>query len=265
MNATSALPRLGQLLAAALILTGSHAFGQVVTTIVGDTETQTYTFTNQGPATIPITFSTLDTSLGASIETVTLQFTGISASGNATVTNLTDNVALGGVPGGYLEDLTGGFTNTYIAKSSIAPTTDQVSTSIISNTQTYTGTPPGSGTSAEQNFTTGTLIATQTTDPQNTVIADTTNYEANGPTTLTITLRAGTTVNASGDTTNYGGQTAIVGGSATALADGTLNLIYTFSGTPVPEPSKTAAIMIGFALCILVGRKYFKGRSLSVA
>jgi hypothetical protein len=65
-----------------------------------------------------------------------------------------------------------------------------------------------------------------------------------------------------GATSDSGTSTVGVSLQGFANVSGTVELIYNY--TAVPEPSKTTACMIGLALCILVGRNYFKGRGLSL-
>jgi|GEM_PF-2142039 len=254
MNATSALSQLGRVLALVLVFTGSHVFAQ--SPIV-----QTQSFSNAGPGTTPYTFNKFDSSLGT-LTGVTIELSGISTAGSATIYNTSGYpVIFGGSGGpGYNEDLTGGFTNTFVATSSTSGS-DSMTVVVTSNTQTQLSVPPGtSPTYAGNNFTTGTLNGTQSPSPADFSAGDLANYIGSGTGTITISLNSSTTVIASG---NAGSNQVYVAGNASALASGNVNLIYSY--TPVPEPSKTAAAMIGFTLVILVGRKYFKGRSLAFA
>ena len=106
-------------------------------------------------------------------------------------------------------------------------------------------------------------IATSSTPPGNFVNATSTPTDGT-PATITTNLvdytGASTTVHL---TVNGSNQLALTdtGNFASTVSDtlyGNVTLYYTY--TPVPEPSKTAAIFIGFGLCLLVGRKYFQGR-----
>jgi hypothetical protein len=248
MNATSALSRLAQIVAAALIFTGSHAFGQA-------TITQTQSFSGQGIGNIIDTFAAFDTSQGT-LTGVTIELSNITSTGNASVSNITAfPPQFGGTGGtGYNEDLTGGFSNTFTATSSTSAS-DVVTVTITSNTQTQLAVPPGTSPDFDGNtFVTGTLTATQSPTVKDGSVSDLANYLSSNGASVTITLDASTTANASA---NAGTNKALFNAEAEALANGDVTLIYTY--TPVPEPSKTAACMIGLTLCLLVGRNYFKG------
>jgi len=233
-------------MALALVLTGTHAFAQ--SPII-----QTQSFSNAGPGSNPYTFNSFNSSLGT-LTGVTIELSSISTAGTATVYNISNlPIPLGSGGPGYAEDLTGGFSNTFTATSSTSGS-DQFSVVVTSNTQTQLNVAAGS------NFTTGTLNGTQVPNPSDFSAPDIANYVGSGTATITITLNASTTVIASGFA---GSNQVYVAGNASALAAGNVSLIYTY--TPVPEPSKTAAAMIGFTLVILLGRKYFKGRTLALA
>ena len=246
MKAFSPLLRLSQVMAVAVFFLGGHAWGQTLIT-------QTQTFTNASPGNIPYTFSAFNTSLGT-LTGVTIELSSITTTGSTTVYN-TSNLPppFGSGTAGYSEDLTGGFSNTFIATSSTSAS-DKVTVVVTSNTQTQLGVAAGG------NFTTGTLNGTQTPSPTDFSAADLANYLSSAGSTVTITLNASTSQNVSA---NAGTNTAYVAGNASAVASGNVTLIYTY--TPVPEPSKTTACMIGLGLCLLVGRNYFKRNGFRLA
>jgi len=247
MNAISAFSRTASLLAVILTFAGSPVSGQVITTTGPGVITQTLSFTDQGPGTPTYDFNLFDSNLGT-LNSVTIELVNITSTGTAVVTNVSNTFN----PPGYTENLTGGFTNTYTATSSTSGA-DTVSVAITSSTVSGTNIAAGS------NINTGTLSASQTPNPVTTVVGDKANYIGSGTGTIVITLASTTGANVSG---NAGSNTFYALGTAQATASGSLVLIYNY--TPVPEP-KTTAAMIGLALCILVGRKYFKGRGLRLA
>jgi hypothetical protein len=259
MNATSALTRAATLVAAALIFTGSHALGQSV--ILSDPgtgiETQTLSFTNQGPGSPVYDFNLFNSAEGT-LNSVTIELVNITSTGSATVYNTSASAPPFGTGNGvgYSETLTGGFSNTYAATSSTSAS-DVATTVITSSTVTGTNI---AATGSVTSINTGILSANQSPNPVTTVVSDKGNYIGTGTGTITITLASTTGANVSG---NAGSNTFYALGSAAATASGSLILIYNY--TPVPEPRTTAAAMIGLALCLLVGRKFFKGRSLRVA
>lgn len=241
MSAFSSISRLSLCLVIALGVMNSTALGQSIIT-------QTASFSNAATGDQTFNFNQFDPSLGT-LTGVTIQMMGITSTGSAIVVNTSSyDFPIGAGAPGYNENLTGGFTNTFTATSSTSGA-DTVSVSVISNTQTQNNVTAGGS------FTTSALSGTQSPNPQNFAVSDIANYIGTGSGTITITLNAVTQANVSA---TAGTNTAFVGGNASALASGTVNLIYTY--TPVPEPSQTAGCMILFALCLLAGRHYFKGR-----
>jgi hypothetical protein len=145
---------------------------------------------------------------------------------------------------GYVEDLTGAFANTYKAISSRG--SDEVTAYVQSNSQAQLGVPAGSS------FTTGILTGTQSPNSQDYVVNDPVNYLSSAGATVTIYFDDETFVSA---TANAGSNKGFAAANASTFSSGDITLIYTY--TAVPEPSETAAYLIGFALCLLMGRRYF--------
>jgi hypothetical protein len=256
MNVTTALPRLGQLLAAALILTGTHALGQSNTA----TQTQTATFSGTS-GTQGVNFTGFDTSLGT-LQSVTINLTNVEVNGYGT---LTANTTGQSVTSAYLfsrfqlKDLSGATDVTVTVT-----TADAGAGQTVANGDTYfVGGTPGTGQVGNG------YIQTGSTPPGNFVNASSAPPTTGTPSTITTNL-AGYQGTSTTVTLNLAGLNSLSsvtsGGFNTAVNDTTtadVTLFYTYS--PVPEPSKTAACMIGFALCVLVGRNYFKGRGIALA
>jgi len=247
MNAISGFSRAAQIFAAIIIFTGLHAQGQsVITTTSPGVITQTLSFSNQGPGAPVYNFNLFDSNQGT-LNSVTIELVNITSTGSAVVTNTSNQPApFGNGPPGYDENIVGGFTNTYSATSS----TSGADTATVAITSATTGTVVKAGDALN----TGLVSASQSPNPVTNVVSDKANYIGTGTGTITITLNSTTGANVSG---NAGTNTFYVFGTAQATASGSLVLIYNY--TPVPEP-KTTAAMIGLALCILLGRNYFKGR-----
>ena len=244
MNASSAKSRIGQVLALVLVLTGSQAFGQTVT--------QTMSFSGLGgsSSTVPFNFLSFNSALGT-LTSVEVILENVALSGSATGTN-NSNVGLPGGDTNGPEDLYINLTGRLQVTSSggvnvnlnATDTDDNVATEIAvgasSPTYLYSGVPSSPSTMNQTTTTTA-------------------GYVGNGSTTITVNVRpsafgaTGTAVASADSTANF------VSGSFSGGATGSGTLVLIYNYTPVPEPTKTAAIMIGFALCVLVGRNYYKG------
>jgi hypothetical protein len=262
MNVTKYLPRLGQLLAVALILTGSHAYGQSTTAL----QSVGVTFSGTSGAT-SADFTGFDTSLGT-LTSVTVNLTGVEVNGYATLTANTTGQSINSAflsSAFQLLDLTSTAqvtvtVTTANAASPFGTTVANGSTYFVGGTagggqvgNGYIQTAGGGGTTPPGNFVPASS-APPTTGTPSTFSTDLAAYEG-ASTTVDLTVNG---VNQLSSTTSGGFNTAV-----NDTTTGTVTLFYTY--TPVPEPSKTTACMIGFALCLLVGRNYFKGRSLGLA
>jgi hypothetical protein len=247
MNATSYMARLAAVLALSLILPGTHALGQVMI----DSGSGVQTFTNLGGTSTadPISFDSFNSSLGT-LDSVEIVLSNVTLSGSAFGTN-TSNV---GLPNGD----TNGPEDIY-----------------LNLVGTLTVTASGGVNSAlhaedtSDNFQTEVAVGASTTTFTYTNIASlpsgispttstTAGYLGNGVTQITVDVTpshfgvsgqafASADSNANYISANYNGG---------ATADGDVQVYYTY--TAVPEPSHTAALLIGFALCLLGGRKYFR-------
>jgi hypothetical protein len=250
MNATSAISRLGQLVVLSLVLTGSHAFGQTIT--------QTGSFVNYTGATGPVNFNfaSFNTSLGT-LNSVTVELFGVALTGTGQGTNTN-------VLGGDNELIK----VNVVGEVTVASTTDPALTPIDLNVEDTANNKanlvaPGGSTPLYQygpGVPTGVTVSSGTTAP-----TSLTPYESGtGPTVTLVVTPSG--VGVQGSAFNQG-SAPVANASFTGevSVSGTLELIYNYTPTPVPEPSKTAACMIGFALCVLVGRNYFKGRGFRLA
>ena len=231
MNATFSLPRMGQVLALALALTGSHAFAQ-------STITQTGNFSNlTDPVNQAVVFNQFNPALGT-LTSVTINLTNVFVTGTASVTNQ------GVAAHTYLISLSGDYL---------------ITDSLGNNVEVLLTTPTYNSGSLAPNNTFTTPSETNTTAGSGTdVITGATNlapYIGLGTTGTNINLTSSNGVTVTGS--------APYNTLESSVGSGSYSLVYTY--TPVPEPSKTAAFMIGFALCVLVGRNYFKGRELSLA
>lgn len=230
MNALSAIPRLGQLMAVALILTGSHAFGQ-------STITQTGTFTNLAdPVDQSLSFNQFNPALGT-LTSVTINLTNVFVTGTASVTNN------GAASHNYIISLAGEYdiTDSLGNNVDVLLTTPTYPSGSLAPTNTFT-------TPSETNATagSGTVVITG---------AGLTPYIGLGTTGTEVNLTSSNGVTVTGS--------APYSTMESSLGSGDYSLVYTY--TPVPEPSKTAAWMLGLAMCVLVGRNYFQRRRLCLA
>ena len=258
MNVNTALPRLGQFLAVALILTGTHAFGQTNTA----TQTQAVSFSGTN-GTQGVNFTGFDTSLG-SLQSVTINLTNVEVNGYGT---LTANTTGQSVTSAYLfsqfklKDITNA-----TAVTVNVTTADAGAGQTVNNGDTYfVGGTPGSGQVGNGYIQTGTTppgnfvnasSAPATTGTPDTIATTNAGPYAGASTTVTLNLAG---INSLSSITSGGFNTAV-----NDITTGDVTLFYTYTAA-VPEPSKTAACMIGFALCVLVGRNYFKGRRFALA
>ena len=256
MNIPS-LSRISQLLAVALVLTGTHALGQSVTA----TQTQAVSFGGTS-GTQGVNFTGFDTSLGT-LTSVTVNLTNVEVNGYGT---LTANSAGQTISSAFLfsrftlKDLSNATAVTVTVTSA-----DAGAGQSVANGSTYfvggSGT-PGNGyiqTAAAGGTTPPTGFSQATSAPPTTGTPDviTTNLSGYQGASTTVTLNlAG--INSLSSVTSGGFNTAV-----NDITTGDVTLFYTY--TPVPEPSKTAACMIGFALCLLLGRNYFKDRGFALA
>jgi hypothetical protein len=252
MNATSAKSRLGQVLALALVLTGSHAFADSQLDFF-------YNFTGvsgNGSVSTPVTAfdSTLGTLTGVEIEIVSPVLNGTAQGTNTG--NGPENITVN-LGGSVFVDTSG---------TGIIPGTNDATTgfNIVDNTF-----PPHGGTNIAVGGMTGdfTYLNTPGTviagNPAATITSppdSLTGYTTTESSSFTVTV-TGSNIQVTGGATSVSGTSTVgVNLAGSASVSGTIEVIYTY--TPAPEPSKTAACMIGFALCVLVGRNYFKGRGL---
>jgi len=247
MNVASALSRLSQLVVLALVLTGSHAFGQA-------TLTQMQSFTDvSGTTPIPFSFATFDPSQGT-LNSVTIELINVSLTGTAQGTN--------DLPSDT-EDILVNLTGNIKVSAASGTSNPNLNLTVIDNQGNEDlVVAPGASTPV-YNYSNSSTLNTQGA-PSSTVTA-VTPYIDNGSANITVTVtpnHIGVTGSAFDNSTGNA-ATATFTGSATV--SGTLEVIYNYTAAPVPEPSKTAACMIGFALCVLVGRNYFKSRALRLA
>lgn len=252
MNVTTSMKRLATLLAIALALTGTQAFAQ--TPITEDSGSGIQAFSGLGGTTTadPITFDTFNSSLGT-LDSVQITLSGVTLSGSAQGTN-NSNV---GLPGGD----TNGPENLRV---NLIGTLDVTSAGGIDVTLNAEDT----ANNSQNNIAVGSStvvfnyndVASSPSSGNQSTVTSLGSYLGNGTTQITVDVTpsdfavTGAAFKSSGSTANY------VSGSfnGAATAGGDVQVQYTY--TPVPEPGQTAAWMIGFALCVLGGRKYFQNR-----
>ena len=215
---------------------------------------QTQSFSGLGGTStaVPLSFNSFNSSLGT-LNSIQIILQNVTLSGAATGTNNSNvNLPSGDTngPEDIYVDLTGRLTVSAASVTNIVlRVTDtagngQTEIAVGASTPTYTytdiavSTVGGNTTSASTNL--SSYIGDGTT--QITVNVTPSQFGVSGQAFASVDSSA-----------NY------VSGSYTggATGSGQVELLYNY--TPVPEPSKTAACMIGFALCLLAGRKYFSG------
>jgi len=79
------------------------------------------------------------------------------------------------------------------------------------------------------------------------------DYEQTGtnPTVVTLTVTALSGISSSAESSS---GAAGVAASGTTITSGEVEIIYTY----VPEPRETASLLMGFVVCLLVGRIYLR-------
>jgi hypothetical protein len=228
------LLQFGQWFTLALVMSVSQSFGQSEVfntpfTIGPDTGTG---------ASGTISFASFNESLGT-LTQVDLSLVSVTVSGTVTVTNTNPN-------GGSNEvfhnvTLDGDYTVTDSANQTVNvdPATSPVNSGTIAPQGTFVAPTPTGGTSP--------AAATVNTD----LLLGTNNlgiYETAGNGTITVNLTSASFY-----------SLGVSGGNASETLNsngaGTLEVTYIYT---VPEPSQTAAWMLGFGLVLLIGRSFLK-------
>lgn len=220
------------------------------------TQTQTMSFSGISSSSINLNFLTFNSTTGSSLVSVQVFLEGVKLSGTA------NGVNDSGTVNGGLEDLRMQLTGTLdvtavdsidVQLTATSPFYSQLGVSNVppNNTITHTflnvaGTPSNNSQEID-----GTPFA----------YPEVNGYKGDGTSTVTVTVTP-SFFGVTGLATKSSGSTATVvngsfGGSATA--SGTVRIVYTYA--PVPEPTETAAWMLGLAVCVMVGRKYFPRRN----
>jgi hypothetical protein len=241
MNVKLNMNRVVRLFAMLAILLTSRAFGQTMVTEVG-------TFDNELSTDYPITVNvpTFTVPNGQYLTSVQLQVTNFS----------------------LYEGLVSA-TNTYTANETIfvsfasnwtvsdAPETgtsssNTIMVSVNTNTATFPNVTPGSSVNTNSSPLSGTQsgLGPATTIPENEW-----SFYVTGGTNSVVTFDVGAQsgIFAAGFTGSGAGSVAAQG---TTLSSGTVEVIYTY----VPEPRQTASWLLGFGLCLLLGRGYLRSR-----
>jgi len=239
--------RLASMLAVTLVLTGTQAFGQPVT-IDSGSGIESFSGLGGTSTATPLTFDSFNTSLGT-LDSVQVVLENVALSGSAYGTN-TSNVGLPIGDTNGPEDIYLNLVGTLTVTSSGGINIPLHATDTADNYQTEVQ--PGSSTTT---FTYTDVAATPATSNQ-TITTSLTSYEGTGTASVTVDVTpshfgvTGSDFASADSTANY--VSANYNGGATG--SGGVEVYYTY--TPVPEPAQAAALMIGFGLCLLVGRRF---------
>jgi len=216
----------GLLFVLTILFNSSLAFGQSTITQVGS-------FSNvPDPADQTLSFNKFDPSLGT-LTSVEIDLTNVFVTGTASVTNNS---------GGN-------------SKYTISLTGDYAITDSLSNQASVVLTTPSQSTTGnlKDGNTFTTITETNATAGSGSVIfsnpASLALYIGTGTTGSTVVLSSANSVDVTFGASPYSTLPISTG-------SGSYDLIYTY--TPVPEPSKTAAMMIGFAMCLFLGRAFHR-------
>lgn len=233
---------IGRLAAVAIILMGSHAIGQTLTSV-----SETQTFTNVAAGSYTLDFALFNTNLGT-LESVTITLGDVFVTGTASVTNNTNTNTGGTAPGTYTYYVN--YTGTFDITDSVGLNQD------AGNDVALTVSAPQSHKNLAIGATLTTPTASNTAAGEASSELSTTNgddltgYEGNGTGTVALTLATGNSVTATG-TSNYSTTS-----SGTGSGEVTVTYNYLSNPTPTPEPS-TWALMIGagFGAILFVRRR----------
>ena len=255
--------RLGLLLAIAFIFTGTSAFGQnfAQTDSFSGYNAQSVTADDLGFDTFNQEIVLGNIPVGATLTSVQLELLNVTGAASGTVTNNSSSTAVN-----VTYNLSGNnFLSTTYNGSQFPPGNDLVDLTFNAGTiGVGTGSSGSTGGSLAPNQTvniptTGT-IALSTTNTSTTILnngsdpSDIAYFTSNGGgANLTVFLTGNLSIGANGTIEGPGGQLSSTG---VETSDGMAEIIYNY--TTVPEPRETAAWMLAFAACLLVGRKFLR-------
>ena len=253
MNVNLNMTRMGRairLLAMLSILLASRAFGQPFT----ETESTTFSgstsalFSNGLNLSLPA-FNTEDGYL--TLTGVEIEMDGFMLSdGIMTVSNTNPPGA------GNSEIITASFVSNYTLSDPLVTGTS--SPTMTSNLQVQTGnfvTPILAPGQSDNNS--SSPLSSAASGPESTNVSPTyfSDYEVTGtnPTVVTLTVTALSGIQSSAESSSGAAGVAAIG---TTMTNGEVEIIYTY----VPEPQETASWVMGFVVCLLVGRIYLRNR-----
>ncbi len=247
MTYLPAFLRFGALVVLGFILCGSPAPAQPLIT-------QEQSFSNaSGTSPISFSFNTFDTSTGNTLDYVEVSLTDLTFSGSAQGINegSVNEAIYVNLEDGLAVTAPSGINNSFSIMDSKDYGELDVAPGATAGPFSYTQNPA--------NITSGFPNKTLSS-----MSSDLSPYTTADGESVTVTVTpSGIVVSGYGVNSSDGtmGTAPLVSGSGSI--DGNVSLIYTYA-TPVPEPSESAAWMIGFSLCILGGRTFLKRRGFRV-